>query len=312
MTVINFKLSFAGEFKFVLTRNDGSTFETEWMKNIITNIGLDKIGIAGMSDSTFIAGVLRLGTGTSTPSVTNTQLDNQIVWTGRATTANSIDLANAKCSTTHTYRFNKGSVIGNITEMGVGWDTTGNTLWSRSLITDSNGNPTSINVTSIDQLTVFYRCNMIVPTNTITGSLNISGVEYTYTGRIANFNQWSSFSSVPNYSIVRISGSYPSAGGNNSTLGPTSGSISNSQSTQWLPVENGGPYISGTYYLDQVFVVPDWAFNFSVGTPPVVGIKTIRFDIDARLAYQFEFNPIIPKDNTKTVKITFRFSWGRV
>lgn len=306
------KLGFSGEYKLVINKPNGEIYETDWMKNVITDIGLDYIGNP-TAQFTYdrIPYYFRLGTGTSPPLPINTKLDNQIAW---AENQFNFGVSSSRNGYTYTstwrYNFAQGAVVGNITEMGVGWESsnTGNSLFSRALILDSSGNPTTLTLTSIDQLTAYYRCSMIAPTNDIVGNFQINSITYNYIGRAFNLSSDGWGSNKPNSNIWRLSFA---AGGNALTgLVPIDGSFPPNVNDifAWADYSD---YIPGSKYRNFTLNVPVGGGNFSAGDPPVIGIKTLFITTSGGTNWQYEFNPPIPKVNTQVLTMAFRVSWDR-
>lgn len=306
------KLGFKGEYKLVVNRPDGSVYETDWMKNIITDIGLDYIGnpTAVYGNDQAIPRYFRIGTGTSTPLATNTKLDNQIASSnGNSGYSTTTTRDGYTYTTTWPYTFPQGAVVGNCTEMGVGWESSnsGNSLWSRALILDSSGNPTTLTLTSIDQLTAYYRCSLVALTVDITGSFQIGSTTYNYTGRPYNLLNSTWISPIPNFNIWYVNQML----GGNANCSLVSKDASSPSYTDLLPVSQvQSVYINGSKYRDTTITVGINFGNFSVGSPPVIGIKTISFGNTGY--WQYEFDQPIPKTNTQELTMTFRISWDRV
>ena len=92
------------------------------------------------------------------------------------------------------YHFAIGAAAGNLSELGVGWASSGTTLFSRALILDSGGTPTTITVLSDEYLYVTYEHRFYPSETDATGSIvftgNIGGT-YTYTLRPAQIDSTS-------------------------------------------------------------------------------------------------------------------------
>lgn len=153
--------------------------------NIITNGGLDRMAQNG-DWMTWC----QVGSGSSTPSALNTALDARIgaVNTLQATTSGSQAVEPYYTFRTRTYRFAPGLATGNISEVGVGWASAGG-LFSRALILDGGGQPTTITVLADETLDVTYQFRFYPKTTDGTGTVTItgnSGATYTYIARAGN------------------------------------------------------------------------------------------------------------------------------
>ena len=247
-----------GKYNLVITRPDNTVIETGWFDNLVLNSGLDMVGTAY---APFV--YCQLGTGSSTPVATQTTLDASVASAyGYVSTNVNSGAPNYSAVVTYEYSFAQGAVVGNMAEIGIGPGSTG-TLFSRALISNSSG-PTTITITAIDQLTVYYQLTITPTITDQTGSFLLSGNNVNYTTRpmnIASFsvptNGFYSAGSVYAYasdaSLAPVTGSNinGTSAGPNST-GPTqntytAGSYTLSYSVVWSP-SSGNPatmYTSG-------------------------------------------------------------------
>lgn len=137
----------------------------------------------------WLAGTLRdsqwrffVGTGTTTPLVTDNQLQNQTgAASGAATvTVNAVvnESGNYISSGTGVGEWPVGGIVANISEIGCSLQnsTTGTLLDSRALIVDGLGNPTSITVTADDQLIVSYTLRYRIPIAQHISTVDFDGV----------------------------------------------------------------------------------------------------------------------------------------
>lgn len=310
--MINFDIKMGGEYKIVITKPDGSIQETGWFDNIILNQGLDRIG----SSTNEVIGYAQVGTGTSIPAITQVGLDLPLA--GSALQSSPNGGRTSAGSPTYTsnfvwfFTFTQGSVIGNITELGVGWASSGNTLFSRALILDNLGVPTSIAITNVDQLTVYYRLKIVPPLTDTTSSITISGTPYSYTGRVANVGSFAS--SIWNFWASQIgtlgSLTYPrrsyvySAG---SVIGPVTGEPTNLLDGGYANA-TPGTYTPGTYTRTDTF---NWSISQGNGVGGIQAI-VLEYDVQGFMDFQYRFNTVIPKDNTKTLSITVGITWTRI
>jgi hypothetical protein len=212
----------------------------------------------------------------------------------------------------------QGAVVGNMAEVGVGWATGGVSLFSRARILDGSGNPTTLTVVSLDQLTVYYKLTVTPQITDVTGSVSISGTSYDYTGRLANAATF-----MANLSSVLTAGGgrwgLPSSAGgfamktySTQTLGaittvPT-GTASNAQSGDGTV----GSYSPGQKYLDGTFTASPSQGNSSGG----IGSMVLEW-ANTQATFQYSLaatsgGAALPKDNTKTFTIVGRFAWDRV
>jgi len=308
----NFNLKLAGEYKIVVNKADGTTVETDWFSNLILDQGLDRIG-AGWNQ---VIAYAQVGTGTIAPAVTQISLETPAGGSTQQTSPNGgiVNSGAPAYETTYTwsFAFAQGAVVGNITEIGVGWAATGSTLFSRALILDNLGNPTSITIVAIDQLTVFYRLKIVPPLSDITGTVTIGGTPYNYTARVAQAGSFANATWTFWASQIAQAGSLvPPRGaltyGSGSVLGAITGSPTLASGTSTTSISSG-TYTPGSFNRDATVT---WSISQGNATG---GIQAIAFNygVQDSMRFQYRFDTVIPKDNTKTMSITSNISWNRV
>lgn len=293
------QLGLAGEYRFVVRRASDHAIvrETDWFSNLILDAGLNRLG------SGTWRGYAHIGTGTAAPAVGDTTLANFAAATGVEQTISSSNSGSPDYYTTFTvvYRFAAGALNGNYTEVGVGW--TNSLLFSRALIVDGGGSPTSITVTSAEYLDVYYRLRMVPDLSDSTYGTTIGGVSYTVTRRassVSNYLDWQP-SSGP-WCPATSGGTTVIA--YNGTLGPVTGFPSGS-SAQIFTDASLNAYSNNSY-------TRTGSLSFGLGDLNVSGgIKSIMVS-DTPGSWQHEFNNVIPKDSTKVMSLNFTMSWGRV
>lgn len=299
------KYEFAGYFKLDVHSVDpegnaipGSQRGTGWFRNLIVNNGLDLLGTGGdFLNRCFI------GTSNTPPANTNTALGAQVAFANGSITSTPVgsDYISAVC----TYTFAKGAAVGNMQEIGIG--TTGNSLFSRALIVDSGGSPTVLVLTSIDILTVTYQLRCYRSQADDVSVVSDGATNYTVTTRTANglgadaLEQWvangpwsSGTAAYPTVMAAGALGAWTSA--------PTGTGYNNSGNFVVAP------YSPGSYSLTGVS-------NFAVGqgnVPGGVG-RAVIFNSPGSVAnsLQASISPVIQKNNTKTLALTWTISWAR-
>ena len=301
------KCNFAGRFKLDVHSVDeagnvipGSHRSTGWFNNLITDVGLD---LLGGSSQNFL-GRCFIGTSNTPPAVTDTALGGQVAFANRAgnpATSTGAAYVGAVC----TYTFTQGAAVGNMQEIGIG--TTGNSLFSRALIVDGNGDPTVLVLTSIDILTVTYELRLYPSQADDTDTITDGATTYTVVTRTArglNADQ-----------VVRWNADGPF--GSNTTAYTTlyAGSIG-----PWTGVPSGANAHSGNNPTIGAYTPGSHqrscTANFSISTGNVPGglvysaaVRPATSNVCCSL--QASFAPPIAKDNTKTLSLTWRISWGR-
>lgn len=295
----------AGRYKLRAIRPDGTVRElTGWFDNLITDVGMDQIAIYG-NGSFGIAELFtkcRVGTGNTPPAFTDTDLVSPLPTyiSNESYTNTFVEGTPAYWSCIRTYRFGTGVAAGNLTEVAV-YDSVTNQAFSRALITDGGGTPITVTVLSDEILDVTYEYRSYIDKTMYTDSVLISGVGY-------------SMQRMP-YGI----GTAPAI--NHAIRNDGAGNLTavahdtNSLGTVYQDLAVGGgsggsggatfaTYINGSFYKDVTYVFDLTMANFAGG------IGSILLDM-RQTKMKLGFTPKIPKDNTKTLSVTFRVSWAR-
>ena len=149
-----------GEVKVIVKRADGTVrLDTGFFPNVITNLGLDAIG-----SNTHLFRFCAVGGGNSTPLNTNIKLDNFLGVGSQISSESKYDYDPVrdtefyKCSRTVGYRFT-GLDNKNISEVGLVSSNIPeqHSALTRTLIKNSNGDPTVITILSGEILELQYR-----------------------------------------------------------------------------------------------------------------------------------------------------------
>jgi hypothetical protein len=316
MINIDTNIKLEGEYNIVITRGDGTTEETGWFKNLILNQGLDRLG----ANSGVIFSYAQVGSGTTPPLVTNESLETYVASSNTQIVQYS-SYTNSGASLyygeqTFIFTFTQGAVVGTIAEVGVSWENTaGNNLFSRALILDGSGNPTTLSLTSIDQLTVYYKLRFYPTIVDAAGSVLIGATSYNYTIRVAGAGSWGNsnflIAAATNFSKAFGAEFYaPGVALNPITSTGMNGSFAGSTyniSTSTPGEVVTAAYVPGSYYIDATFTA---GVNVANGSGGFQGMY-VYWGNQAAWQFQVLFNNPIPKDNTKQFTLVLRYSWAR-
>lgn len=312
----------AGRYKLEIRRRGRLIHDTGWFDNLITNAGLEAIG-----EAKALCRYAMVGTDNTAPANTNTALGAQVASvdfnsaTG-ATVASGVVTSGSRYGWhRRSYPFPQGAVIGNIAEVGVGWTTTA--VFSRSLVSPA------ISLLAIDQLTVVYELRMYLPTTNATGAVTIGGTSYNYTIRPAfaasalysgqNFGwvpllpglgastrEWcvfnpSGFRGASNYGPPAVVQTNVETTTINQTDG---GSISPNAGLNYPSSASNAAYSPGSLSCQ---------FTLTWGIDNGNDNGGVRAFIYSGLfgTYQCVLDATIPKDNTKTLAMTWSQTWAR-
>lgn len=286
----------------------------DWFPNLITNIGMDHLGpgtSATYNPDSFIA--CHVGSGSTPPTANDTAMKNHVATFNSSVSYNTLNKSVGVNSTSPyyryhrgTWRFPEGAAAGNLSEVGMGWSAThsGN-LFSRALILDSYGNPTTITVLSDEFLDVTYEFRAYPNESDVTGNVTLTGNiggTYDWTIRPGHITQIPSIGGVSTLFPTRFGCIYGGTAVSDADIGIITASMPTSSSGASHSMSS---YIAGNYYSDFTITVPLTGGNFATG------IRRITLYIFG-CGYQLRFDPAIPKTSSDVVTITLRVSWSRV
>lgn len=298
-----------GRFKFTAVRPDGTErILADWHQNLILDSGLNRIGTGGCWDR------CQVGTGTTAPAEAQTALATLLATTTtvQSTTGGTDTPTNTYAWVRRVYRFGVGVAAGNLTEVGVGW---ADGLFSRALIKDSGGTPTSITVLADEYLDVTYeiRAYPTMTDQTFSG-VDISGIPYTFTvrpglfsGNASSSGTWpADLSVMMNTGVTNIAETSFAMGayGSGAALGAVTGLISGTQvvSSSSTTIAFRSSYAENSFKREARAT-----FGLTAGTVPFGGF----YLISATGTYQMVVSPNIPKDGTNVLTLDIDVSWAR-
>lgn len=310
-SALQINLECAGYFRLEKAKVDEQGNEIEgtrevvrdWFRNLILNNGLDLMASANYLNA------CQVGSGSLTPDVAQTALQSRIA--GSTTIQAEVYGTNNTVSPYYgwrrkTYRFVAGTATGNISELGIGPAATG-PLFSRALVLDSGGNPTTITILSDEVLDVIYEFRLYVPMTDASGSITLAteGSTHTWTSRACDVDAAQNTSW--DYSLggafgISTAGAYwgTNVRETNVLLAITADGFTNGSPTS----VTAQTYTNGNYYRDYLWFCDLNAGNFASG----LGLLAMSGTFGA---FQFAFNPKIAKVATKKLNLTVRLSWAR-
>lgn len=284
---------------------------TEKFDNLITDEGMDRMG----TTSSYL-GYCHVGAGTAEPEVTDIQLASRLGWTGTTYQADSMDgstevemrtASTVWGSRTKYYQFPQGAVVGNVTEIGVsGFPQEGASypLFSRTLIKDTEGNPTSVTVLESEYLYVAYTLTVYIDATDVTGTFVFDGDTYNYTSGLYR---------TAGYTGSQLIGDYIGDAMAYSTGRSYRGGIRVSSSA-WA----GGRTSTGTsaytgLTLSPVYVPRSFVVEYTVTAPPTAANGPwygLMFDV-GWMNYRIELDGSLSKSSDYTWSMVVRQAWSR-
>jgi len=293
----------SGYWKLTTIKPDGTKKVCGEFKNLILDAGLDALGKSRVHE------YCRVGTSNLAVNSSQNSLVSQIASTNtlQGSTNGAQSTAPYYGWRRITYRFNIGVAAGNLSEIGIGWSSTGSTLFSRALILDGLGNPTTITVASDEILDATYEMRIYPPTTDVTGTITLDGVSHTYIIRaceVNNSDHWNISRQDDNWSYNTLL--YVWA---NFFTGPSVG-IASGRPT-------GDLSNSSTCIVDPYTVNREATGTIKAGVNDAnnaLGIGTVTFGLSGilRNKFQLSFTPNIMKNNTKALSLQVKLTWGRV
>lgn len=311
MNLLEIPVGVAGRYKLVKHKADAEgdpipgteVVVADWFNNVITNQGLERMG----ANNGYFANC-QVGSGNAAPAVTDTQLQTYMAGVAALLSSTSIQPSSPYyASNILTYRFPAGTATGNISEIGTGWTTTTGNLFSRALILDDLGSPTTITKLANEILDATYEFRVYPPEVDTTGSILISGDSYDYTARASNVTTYNISANDGGWGVGAGGGAVAIKGQPSTmlaftgaigaiTAGPTG---SSAQTTSVNPIA----YIPATLYNEGTLVWDITATN--IGSYMSV---RVRWNL---AEFQVEFDPVIPKTTINELQLTFRIAWAR-
>lgn len=295
--------------RYMLIKRDAWGVEIErtpWFDNIILDSGLNRWGTGLV-----IAGAA-IGTDNTAPAASQTGLLAQTTYTTTTGighgTVSALGISPYNNTYTSVYRTVLGQLNGNYYEVGCGWAS--GSMFSRALILDGGGSPTAISVTSAQQLDIVYQLSVYPPlTDTGPTTITISGVNYDVTGRACEVNT-TSYGGNPVWN-PGAAASGPVSGVSALTFANTyTGTIGLITASPSGTYDSGGSVTTNTYSNNSLQRTAYVSYSLTQANVSG-GIKSTRFWWGPLAGFQYEFNPVIPKDSTKTLVLNYSINWAR-
>lgn len=308
----------SGQFRMVVSEDAAGErvkHDTGFFDNLIANVGMNRVGTVNTNSSSSInsfnslCGRFVVGSGSATPAFTNTALANPVAFASANPVLDSESSSYTRgwYEMTVRHQFDQGQAAGNLSEIGIQHTSASGPLWSRALILDGAGNPTTITVLADDFLTCYYTLRIMIPQQDAVFNINVDydvdGIVPTVvTARPLSANESSPvagwglqtaiFSNNANLLFYTGGLAVPTA---SAPLGSAIGSQTSTFSTV--------PYVTDSH---QRFLTRTNGLNEHNSET----LRTAR--LDALMGrWQIEFNPPLQKNNTQTMQLTFGYSWER-
>ena len=302
MISINEKIRMEGFYSFKVSNSKGESRDlsgiiAEDHKNLILDVGLNALG------TTSVVSACKVGTGVTPVAVSQTDLATPLAITSTLQSSSTGRNSTAPYYTwgRRTFRFSQGTAAGNLTEVGVTYGG-GSSLFSRALIVDSEGNPTTLTILSDEWLDVTYELRIYQDLVDKTFNITLLGVDHVVTVRPANVTTNPSGSSYFFDHFISWYYYYSQCSHYNGTIGTITGSPSGVGSSA-----GGTSY--GAYSQNSL----QRSIIYGVGLNDANlegGIQSTIINTD-KCSWQVGYVPAIAKDSFKTLTMNYTLSWGR-
>lgn len=291
-----------------------SRWLTDWFHNNITDTGLN---LCATSSARYNA--CQVGTGNATPTDSDTSLQTFL-----AGTATRVNLGESTQVTTspyyvqryYRYDFATGAVVGNVSELMIGTASSGGSCFSRELVRDSGGSPTTVTVLSSEALRVHYKIRHYPPMDDVAGAIMISATAHDTVRRACNLTTAAGQAAwTPGADTA--SGAAPLIGSASSPRLSTSDLASITTSIDGTGDSGSAvnaSYSSGSFSRLSTFT---WTTSQANQNSRRLyfrgGLIQSSGGIfgDCGCAFQVRFDPTINKNNTQVLTLEAIVSWGR-
>ena len=259
--------------------------------NMIVNTGLNAVG----GNSTLINSCV-VGTNSTTVSFADTTLGNQTASTSNVQAFNYGSNASAPYYRWYrkVFRFGQGTASGNLAEVGI--RTSGGVLFSRALIVDSAGIPTTLSILPDEYLDITYELRTYIDITDKTQTLVVNGDTYNVTLRAADATSSSQYQDQGITSGLSSPQAFRSGYIGSATSSPSGSSYSQGRSTR-------GSYIEGSY--ERTFTTSAGLNDANFGG----GIQSLYIQT-SQGNFQAGFVPALPKNNYMIITIDMTIGWG--
>lgn len=296
-----------GLFQYEVWNNGICRDKSDWFPNLVLDSGL-----RALIESSTIGHYCVAGTGNSAPTPTQTLLDNRVL-SSNANTSTPGTLVNDPIEGIYvrgrkTYNFPAVTSPVNITELGITTaNSAGSVLFSRTLVKDPAGNPTTISLIEGDELRVTYELRRYPPQEDYTQEID----GYTITFRAAevgNSGYWNPWKAVcPTYLTTAGNARFFATPLTSMTdSNDTTASVGNTTTTRTINPEELAVTMrfqwgSTTVIDNGVRLLARWQTSNS-------GTVVDMYHVDA---FQLQFDPPVVKTDQEVLEIELIFSVGR-
>lgn len=310
--ILDHAFGVTGHFDLKATSPEGASRPLASFPNMVLDNGINR-WMVDRTLSSLMAGC-SVGTSNTPPAASQTSLVSRV---GHSYSAFQTETKSYVGGATPYYefktyiRFPAGTATGNLSEIGMGPGNEPNNLFSRALIVDAQGNPTTITVLANEALDVTYTVRLYLNVTPATGTFVLDGTTHTFTilpylstvpttdeidyfyrrqwlgdGGGGNLSTWANITALGAYDVI-VQGS---------TVFSSSWSV------------EIAPYTAGNLYRDRTLT----SAVSQIPTGTLAGIAPNYWaGTSAGARMKLQFSPAIPFDVTQRLSVTIRVSLAR-
>ena len=314
---ISVGLGVSGHFHVIKKRRGIIVQELDF-DNIITDVGLRRMASERHLDRT-IGGYCILGTGTSTPVSTDTTLQAY----GGSTTNRYRSLIESSLGSGAdrqmriTYEYGLNDAIGTWTEVGITWDNSSSNpqVFCRMLFADDQGNPTAVEKTSEDTLTIIYTFHLKRLSDTpVINTINVEGIGDVDVSSIVlnrGLELITNSEFAKNYFYGNYYKTYIRLGTGSGDILPTRTACYSAINTEPTMLQVL-PYETGAFYREFLFEWPA-ALTGTITEAIYTNGSGLYYASNNGPVIYMQFSPAVPKtDTTKKIRLRPRITFSRV
>lgn len=308
----------SGQFRMVVSEDAAGErvkHDTGFFDNLITDVGMNRVGtvntpsISSIAAFRLLCGRFVVGSGSAAPAFTDTALVAPVAFASADPVLDSESSSYTRgwYEITVRHQFGQGQAAGNLSEIGIQHTSASGPLWSRALILDGAGNPTTITVLAEEFLTCYYTLRIMIPLEDAVFNIDVDYDDDGIVPTVVTARPLMANSSSPyqgwglKTAVTSVSGNlqFYSGGLAVPTASSPLGSPIGSKTTTFTAV----PYVTDSH---QRFLTRTNGLNEH-------NSETLRTaHLEALMgAWQVEFDPPLQKNNTQTMQLTFGYSWAR-
>lgn len=314
-------MKLGGQFRLVTSKDAECkqvVEDTGFFDNLITNTGMNRVGEVTTNSSPnagsigsfrTLCGRFVVGSGSAEPQFTDTALQNPVAFASSDPVLNneSSNYERGWYEITVRHQFDQGQAAGNLSEIGIQRTSAAGPLWSRALILDGQGEPTTITVLPDDFLTCYYTLRIMIPKEDAVFNIDVDYDEDGIVPTVVTGRPLRANNSAPNEgwglqtartgtdAILQFYSGGLNAPTASSPLGSSVASLTRTFSVVPYVIDSFERYVTRTNELNE-------HNSQNLRTAQLYALMG---------CWQIEFDPPLQKDNTQTMQVTFGYSWAR-